>query len=248
MKQLLPLLVVCAVALAPTPRCTAQNVSGYGMMPNPFLFLLREPAVHDDLGLTQEERGRLIEINRSFDGELLATRNMPAEKSQERIVRVMAESEDQVAKLFSGQQQSRMRQIAYRLKGMPFVLDPQAAEQMKLTSRQKTKIESIVTEAKEEISGLDSRTYQGKEAHQKSQKAIAAALKKEHQAILGTLTDSQKQRLVALVGRTFDSGRLGHVSFKAPELSTGDEWINSKPLQLADLRGKVVALHFYAFG
>jgi peroxiredoxin len=34
----------------------------------------------------------------------------------------------------------------------------------------------------------------------------------------------------------------------APELKGIDEWINSKPTSLKDLRGKVVVLHFWAFG
>ena len=34
----------------------------------------------------------------------------------------------------------------------------------------------------------------------------------------------------------------------APELKGIDEWINSKPLTLKDLKGKVVALHFWTFG
>jgi len=34
----------------------------------------------------------------------------------------------------------------------------------------------------------------------------------------------------------------------APELTGVDEWINTKPLQLKDLRGKVVVLHFWTFG
>ena len=34
----------------------------------------------------------------------------------------------------------------------------------------------------------------------------------------------------------------------APELAGADAWINSKPLQLKDLRGKVVVLHFWTFG
>jgi hypothetical protein len=34
----------------------------------------------------------------------------------------------------------------------------------------------------------------------------------------------------------------------APELNDVEEWINTKPLLLKDLRGKVVALHFWTFG
>ena len=34
----------------------------------------------------------------------------------------------------------------------------------------------------------------------------------------------------------------------APELQGIDEWINSKPTTLKDLKGKVVVLHFWTFG
>jgi peroxiredoxin len=34
----------------------------------------------------------------------------------------------------------------------------------------------------------------------------------------------------------------------APELKGIDEWINSKPTALSDLKGKVVVLHFWTFG
>ena len=35
---------------------------------------------------------------------------------------------------------------------------------------------------------------------------------------------------------------------RAPELAGIDEWINSKPTSLKDLKGKVVVVHFWAFG
>jgi hypothetical protein len=38
------------------------------------------------------------------------------------------------------------------------------------------------------------------------------------------------------------------MKIKAPELRDVQEWINTKPLQLKDLRGKVVVLHFWTFG
>jgi hypothetical protein len=34
----------------------------------------------------------------------------------------------------------------------------------------------------------------------------------------------------------------------APELQGIEAWINSKPLTLKDLRGRVVVLHFWTFG
>ena len=38
------------------------------------------------------------------------------------------------------------------------------------------------------------------------------------------------------------------MKLKAPEITGIEEWINSKPLELKDLRGKVVVLHFWTFG
>ena len=34
----------------------------------------------------------------------------------------------------------------------------------------------------------------------------------------------------------------------APEFKDVDEWINTKPLEFKDLRGRVVVLHFWTFG
>jgi hypothetical protein len=38
------------------------------------------------------------------------------------------------------------------------------------------------------------------------------------------------------------------MNIAAPEFKDVDEWMNTKPLQLKDLRGKVVVLHFWTFG
>jgi hypothetical protein len=38
------------------------------------------------------------------------------------------------------------------------------------------------------------------------------------------------------------------MNLPAPEFEKADEWINSKPLQLKDLRGQVVVVHFWTFG
>jgi hypothetical protein len=64
--------------------------------------------------------------------------------------------------------------------------------------------------------------------------------------LLGTLTFLLTAALCA-VQAVQDSQPVA-MKIKAPELRDVEEWINTKPLQLKDLRGKVVVLHFWTFG
>jgi hypothetical protein len=56
--------------------------------------------------------------------------------------------------------------------------------------------------------------------------------------------------LVSLVGLPCCCAAQEPAAMKipAPEIQAIDEWINSKPIALKDLRGRVVVLHFWTFG
>jgi hypothetical protein len=47
---------------------------------------------------------------------------------------------------------------------------------------------------------------------------------------------------------TASAEQPAEMNIAAPELKGIDEWINSKPLELKDLHGQVVVLHFWTFG
>ena len=62
------------------------------------------------------------------------------------------------------------------------------------------------------------------------------------------LNSQQKSKIGKLTGEAFDFSQVRRTYPLAPEL-TGDgvSWIQGGPLKLSQLKGKVVALHFYAF-
>lgn len=248
MRILWPCFVAGLCALTPTTSSFAQNVSGYGSIPEPLLFLLREPAVLDDLELSETQRMRLQELNQSFDGDLLASRNMSVEDAQAQVSKVLTATRDHVSQMLSRTQQTRIKQIKYQLRGISCVQLPEVAERLRLSDGQKSDIDKIIQDTQKIVKENTSSTFQGPDAYEKAQDAITGARKKEQMQILRLLNQQQKQRLFALLGKSFDASRLGKTSFKAPEFAVGDKWINSEPLQLKNLRGKVVALHFYAFG
>ena len=227
---------------------SAQNVSNYSSIPNPFLFLLREPAVHEDLELTKEQLQKLTQLNERFDAELLSTRNMPAEKGQEILSNVMSVSQQEANEIFTSEQKGRLQQITYRLRGISFVLQSKAAEKLKLRIPQRKRIETITAKVKQDLEALQKRLNDGKVSQSAVEQTVKQTRTAEQRDVLAVLTPQQQQTLKAMVGRSFDPGKLSHVSFRAPELSESETWINSPALTLSQLKGKVVALHFWAFG
>jgi hypothetical protein len=47
---------------------------------------------------------------------------------------------------------------------------------------------------------------------------------------------------------TASAEQPAEMNIPAPEFKDIDEWINTKPLEFKDLRGKVVVLQFWTFG
>ena len=227
---------------------SAQNVTGYNTIPEPLLFLLREPAIHDDLKLTERQRKQLVKLNQTHDATLLASRNRPKEKSNAETEKVLSATRSAIEEILTDRQRQRLKQIRYRLQGIAFVLAPEVVEALKMSTQQRQQIEKIVNDTKNQIAGLQTKINKGETTQTEAQKVSKAARTKEQSQILSLLSNDQRKKLVEVVGPTFDANQLGKVSFKAPKLSSTGEWINSKPLTIPGLKGKVVALHFWAFG
>ncbi len=54
--------------------------------------------------------------------------------------------------------------------------------------------------------------------------------------------------LLLTIAHTVGAQQPAAMKIPAPEFQGIDEWINSKPLSLKDLKGKVVVVHFWTFG
>lgn len=227
--------------------CAAQNVASYRSMPDPYLLLLREPAVHEDLLLSDDERLQLGRLNDEIDGPLLSLRNWPSEKATQKMAELAERTRARTQQILHERQLQRLDQIMLRVRGIKLVLTPSVAERLKLTPKQTSQIEEIVKRTPKEIAELQKQLQDGEPADPIEEQAVRVQ-EEEQTRVLKQLTTAQRRQLVALLGRSFDPSRLGRVSFKAPELIDTGTWINSKPLRIADLRGQVTVLHFFAFG
>jgi hypothetical protein len=67
-------------------------------------------------------------------------------------------------------------------------------------------------------------------------------MRRKTRTMLGTVLG------LGLVASAVGAQQLATFKAKPPELTGVTEWINSKPLTLEGLKGKVVVLHFWTFG
>lgn len=227
----------------------AQNVSGYEKFPDPYLLLIREPAVQDDLKLSAEQQRSLQQINDEFDGPFLSMRNKSGEVAGKTFKEILEKTTTRLSTVLTREQQARITQIKLQVKGIAAALLPDVQEDLGLTTDQADEIQGIIKEAQAEIAELTKQFQSGEATSTSVSRKIQAARQAEYRDVVATFSATQKRRFSQLLGRRFDASKLGHVKFKAPEFIESGGWINtSQPLRLPQFQGKVVAVHFFAFG
>ncbi len=227
-----------------------QNPDGQlpvGSATEPYLFLIRDPLVHEELRLSAEKRRAVALLNDELDGPLWAMRNKPAQEQEETRQEVTATAKARLASILTAGQATRLRQIELRVLGTKALVRDDLAKKLGFSEDQREKIGTMIGETQEAYRDLAKQVHSGEDqgaAEKAAWKLQSGAQKK----ILATLTRRQQEEWVALLGRQIDMAELGRVKFKVPVLSGEEDWINSSGLTDEQLRGKVVALCFYAYG
>jgi hypothetical protein len=115
------------------------------------LYLLRQPAVLDALGLSAEQRPRVSEFCSRVGKEWRASladvgRLSPAERGRRALERARA-YEVEVNHLFTPAQRVRLRQIGLQAEGPAAFGEPEVVAQLQLTPEQRDRIRTIEDEA-----------------------------------------------------------------------------------------------------
>jgi peroxiredoxin len=76
---------------------------------------------------------------------------------------------------------------------------------------------------------------------------LKTARETEQRRLYDVLTSTQQASLSKLIGKPFDTASLKRIYPIAPEIIDSGEWAGGGPISLADHRGNVVLVHFYAF-
>lgn len=233
--------------LIPHTVAVGQNVTGYQTMNDPFLFLIREPAVWKNLALSPQQRQLLQQFNDEQDGRLLATRNKKPEDAQAAVDAINTASRQKISEVFDDGQQRRLKQITLRLRGVRLVIIPELVSALALSEQQQSTINERFRADDAKLQSLRERQA-GSESQPKLVAEATAIQREEQQAVLATLTAEQNAKLGELVGAAFPFDELGKARFKAPAIDVAGGTVNGPlPTNAGGAGDLVTVVHFFAF-
>lgn len=243
---MLPRTVACAILIC-LCLSAASSLAAETEQTDPYWILIHDQAIHAELKFTEQQRKAVRQALDELDLRFMALRGQSAEQIAEKLSEIRATAQARLKDVLRPEQHRRLSELTLRAIGTAALLRPDVAQRMKYTDDQRKRLEQIIGKAKEAQAELAKRVQSGKggEAFAKERTRLQA---EEQTQILELMSKQQQNQWRELVGADFDLSRTSSLALKAPELAITKDWLNSQPLQLAQLEGQVVVLHFYAFG
>jgi peroxiredoxin len=241
------LLVLMSFSLAHADEFKSVVSSEFrSLVPHRLMPLLHAPEVHAELKFSKEQVTKLEnELFAAIDGPWFQARIEPQDKQMQLNDRIEQKAMQWMTTNGNADQLKRVKQLELQAQGSRMLLRSDVATALNLSSQQQKKISEIAKASDQAQAALQQATMK-KEPTEALQEAATKAAKAEQDA-LTSLDAEQRKRLSALIGKPFETAKLQRIYPMAPEFVVDQQWLNSKPLTLKSLRGKVVLVHFYAF-
>ncbi len=198
--------------------------------------------MQEELGLEAEEAA-LQAILRDIDGPWWQSRNLSDEKQRETVGELEKQLLTKLKDILGEDKIRRLREIEVQSQGTRCLLRAGIAKAIGLSSHQSQEIQAIFFETDK----LARKLMENPKDKAGVEQELNLAREAEQRRLNELLTASQRMSLGKLIGRPFDTASLKRIYPLAPELIDSGEWTGGEPTTLADQRGKVVLVHFYAF-
>ncbi len=208
--------------------------------------LIRDSSVHTELGLKTNQIEMVQAAIAEVDEPLWQLRDVSVKKVGSQLETLLARLRQQLKRVLTSTQLERFDQILLQARGWKALVSAELANKLKLTPDQVTRLKSTLAEATKDREAAEKELL-GKPTAAQDQ-GRAKLRKAEAKRFSDILTSKQQTEFTNLLGKPFDLSQVMQVGCIAPELRDVTAWINSKPLTLKGLRGKVVVVHFWAFG
>lgn len=211
---------------------------------NPVVQLIRDPQVQAELKLNESQVAQLDERFAKIERELWPLRDAQTGPAAEKRAKLIDQFEQELSSVLEPTQLLRLRQLLVQAQGWQSLTLPRIASELKLSDAQQRQIDEIVTTTAAKLQQVAA----GAQPAAEREKADLKLRREEGASIQKLLSAGQRKQLAELVGPKFDLSGVRALTYTAPPLGQIDRWVNTQPLKPADVRGKVVAFHFWAFG
>ncbi|KAA5543796.1 redoxin domain-containing protein [Roseiconus nitratireducens] len=216
---------------------------------NPVLLqMIRDSAIHRELDLSAEQIDAVMHVLEEVDGPWFRVRIRPQPERKVVMGKLTLQLEQALAEILKPDQLDRLNQLRNQALGTRMIVRDAAVSQLDLASQKRGELFEYFAETDRMVATWQEQLRGG----EGDERAIASKIQQrqndERQHFVDSLTNAQKRTLYDLTGKSFDFQQVKRMYPRAPELTLeGAEWLQGGPLTLEQLRGKVVALHFYAF-
>ena len=239
------LFALMLVSLVPA-FAVAQETDTAKLLPQRLLQLVHTPEVQAELELSPSEQAAFEELLAKVDAVWLPSRNLPPDETRTKVAELENEVREWATANLSKGQARRLHQIECQAQGVRAMLREAMGKRLELTPEQ---LEGFLTRAQatEAVQEEVRQAQQSSAVTDELRNRLTEAVNAEQGALAEALTPEQHETLWTLLGEPFETSKLSRTYPLAPEIVPVADWINSEPLTLKSLRGKVVLVHFYAY-
>lgn len=237
---------VCGFVLAFSGSVVSQEAGPNA--PPVLLQMIRDSSVQDELNLSDSQRGQVEATLRNVDGRWFRARNLPAEKQRTEISTLTASLSRSLKSVLDATQQQRLTQLERQALGTRMLTRRDVAQSLRLSPDKQQAINEAFVDTDQKSAEIQRQMRKGEISSDDAQKKLTDLKRDEHASLMKHLTDEQRSQIGGLTGKPFNFSQVKRSLPLAPEINPqGASWIQGGPLKLEDLKGKVVAVHYYAF-
>lgn len=216
--------------------------------PPVLLQMIRDDAVHRELGLDAAQEGKVMEALQKVDAPWFRARNFPLDKQHAENERLTDLLRADLEGFLTPAQMTRLSELECQALGTRMVLRDDVARRLSITAAQRASFVESFVETDKKSFEIQKAMQKGEKSAQEGNRELENLKSGERKTLISKLTTEQKNQLGAITGQTFSFSQIRRTYPLAPELDlTGATWIQGGPVSLDQLKGKVVAVHFYAF-
>ncbi len=242
----LALIAIVLMSIANTSQAESVSKEFRSLVPRQIMPLLHTPEIHQELKFSKTQVAELESLFSEIDSSWFQSRNLPDEKQLPILDSIDQRVHKWLEDHTTQEQRERLWQIELQAQSVRMLLRKDLADKLKLESSQQNRFAELARSTVTAQAALQKALNQGESSDDLQSKATAAT-KAEEEALKKVLKPEQQKLLVTLIGQPFELSKLNRIYPMAPEFVPVTSWVNSKPLTLKELRGKVVLVHFYAF-